>query len=285
MVRSRGSSKQAAIRTAFVLGGGGALGAYEVGMLRGLLEAGIQPDLVVGTSVGALNGAAVAAEPDLAAVERLEQVWRGLATDPALGGSVFGAAANLMKTRTALYSNRHLRGLIERALPVRMIEELNVRFECVAASIERAAEHWFTTGPIVEAVLASTAVPGLLPPVEIDGEHFVDGGLVNSVPVGRALIHGASDVYVLHVGRIERTLTAPRNIVQVALTSFEVARRSRFVRDMTEIPPGVNVFVLPVGAPDGSTLTNFRYRNARAVDRRIEQAYEATSSYLRARAG
>lgn len=252
-------------------------------MLRGLVEAGIRPDLVVGTSVGALNGAAIAARPDGAMVETLEGIWRRLVVDPALSGSVLAAAVNLMKTRTALYSNRHLRGLIERTLPVRAFEDLAVRFECVAASIERASEHWFTSGPLVEAILASTAVPGLLPPVAIGGEHFVDGGLVNSVPVERALHHGATDIYVLHVGRIERPLTPPRNIVQVALTAFEVARRSRFVRDIANVPAGVRLHVLPIGAPPGgdrSNLASLRYRDVRGVHRRIDQAYRATVTYL-----
>src|ERR687893_357868 len=115
---------------AFVLGGGGHLGAHEVGMLRALLERGIAPDLVVGTSIDAINGAAVAAES--------------------------------------------------------------------------AAEHWFTEGPIVDAVLASCAVPGLLPPVQVGDEHFLDGGIVNSIPVGREVARGAHTIYVMHVGRIER---------------------------------------------------------------------------------
>ena len=83
-------------------------------------------------------------------------------------------------------------------------------FQCVAASIERAAAHWFCDGPIVPAVLASAAVPGLLPPVRIGDEHFFDGGLVHSIPVGRALAAGGRTVYVLHVGRIERPLAACR---------------------------------------------------------------------------
>ena len=79
------------------------------------------------------------------------------------------------------------------------LEDLPVRLGVCAASIERAAEHWFTTGPLVPAILASAAVPGLLPPAEIDGEHFLDGGLVNSVPVGRAVELGATRVFVLQV--------------------------------------------------------------------------------------
>src|SRR5207245_2204117 len=151
-------------RVGFVLGGGGDLGANEVGMLRALLERSIVPDLVVGTSVGALNGAAVAAHPTLEMVERLETGWR-----------------------------------------------------------QPGDERIF----------------GLLPAVEIGGEHFIDGGIVNSIPIERALQLGATDLYVLHVGRIERPLQPPRNLFQVATVAFEIARRHRFAHDMEDLPAGI----------------------------------------------
>ena len=93
-------------------------------------------------------------------------------------------------------------------------------FQCVAASIERAAEHWFESGPLVDAVLASAAVPGILPPVAIGNEHFLDGGLVNSIPVGRAVALGATRVFVLQVGRIDRPLSVPKRPWDVARVSF-----------------------------------------------------------------
>src|SRR3954454_24961752 len=169
---------------AFVLGGGGQLGAHEVGMLRALLERGIVPGLVVGTSIGAINGAAVAAEPSLAAVERLTSTWSAIERDDVFGGSILGRLGTLARTRTHLHDNALLRARLSDSLPAR-IEDLAVPFQCVAASIEQAAELCSSSAPLVHAVLASSAVPGLLPPVEIDGEHFVDGGVVNSIPVGR----------------------------------------------------------------------------------------------------
>src|SRR5437867_1157725 len=132
--------RSATPRIAFVLGGGGHHGAYEVGMLGALIEAGIRPDLVVGTSVGALNGAAVAASPSRETVDRLEQVWLRVDEGSIFGGSLLAGAANLVRSRTHLHSNRTLRDLIGRLLPA-TFEELAVPFQCVAASIERAAEH------------------------------------------------------------------------------------------------------------------------------------------------
>ncbi|MGH9055050.1 MAG: patatin-like phospholipase family protein [Acidimicrobiales bacterium] len=265
--------------TAFVLGGGGALGAAEVGMLRALTESCERPGLIVGSSVGALNGAFFAADPTTGGARRLEEVWSSLQSGDVFGSSLWGRASNVIRHGTYLHSNEALRALIERALPDVRIEDLPVRFECVAASIERAGAHWFDSGPLADAVLASCAVPGLLPAVEIDGEHFLDGGLVYSVPVGRAIRRGATRVFVLHVGRLERKLTAPRLPWEVALVSFEIARRHRFSEDMATAPPGVEVHVLPSGA-DAPPAVNLRYRRVGDLRRRIEAAYEASMRHL-----
>lgn len=266
---------------AFVLGGGGHMGAYEVGMLQALFEHGIEPDLIVGTSVGALNGAAVAAEPSPDTVAQLRSVWTSLAEDRVFGGSFITGAANLFRTRTHLHSNRPLRDLIAQVAPA-TFAELKVPFQCVTACIERASEHWFSEGPLVEAVLASAAVPGVLPPVEIDGEHFIDGGIVNSIPISRAVELGATEVYVLHVGRVERPLSVPTNPLQVAFVAFEIARRHRFARDLATLPDGVVAHVLPTGetATEGSELSQLNYRNFKAVAQRIDRAYTATSAHL-----
>lgn len=269
-------------RVAFVLGGGGHHGAHEVGQLRALLERGIRPEAVVGTSVGALNGAAVAADPSLEMVEKLRAAWLMLSDDSIFGGGIFAGAANLFRTRTHLHSNRPLRKLIAEMLPARF-EDLAVPFQCVAASIERAAEHWFTEGSLADAILASSAVPGVLPPVAIGGEHFVDGGIVNSIPIARAVELGAKEIYVLHVGRIEQPLTPPRTPVQVGFVAFEIARRHRFARDLASLPKGVTAHVLPTGQPKRRTaadLSQLNYRDFKAVARRIDRAHRASAAYL-----
>ena len=269
--------------TAFVLGGGGVLGAAEVGMLQALLERGTRPDLVVGTSVGAINGALIAADPTPGAVDRLRTVWQELASEGVLAGSVLARVGTLVRTRTHLHRREPLRDLLRARLPVRTFAELAVPFQCVAASIERAAEHWFADGDLVEAVLASSAVPGLLPPVEIDGEHYLDGGLVHSIPVGRAVALGAGTVYVLHVGRIERPLRPPARPWEVATVAFEIARRHRFAADVAALPPDVALHVLPSGEqapPAAADLRTLRYRDLSGVPERIERARAATADYL-----
>jgi NTE family protein len=269
-----------ASRTAFVLGGGGLLGAVEVGMLQALFERGVQPGLVLGTSVGALNGLVVASEPTPAAVDRLLDLWRSVGeSNEVYADGRWRQVSRAFRTGTHLHSADPLRERLEREFGGSTFADLAVEFQCCAASIERAAEHWFTEGPVVPAVMASAAVPGLLPPARVDGEHYLDGGIVNSIPLARAVQLGADRVFVLQVGRIDRPLKAPRKPWEVARVSFEIARRHRFVREMAELPEGVVAHVLPAAgsARDDSPLA---YRDSSQVARRIEAAYDASRAYL-----
>jgi NTE family protein len=268
--------------TAFVLGGGGLLGAVEVGMLRALLEAGVRPDLIVGTSVGALNGALVATDPEPRVVDRLVRLWKSAASS----GEVYGdgpvrQVTRAVRTGTHLHSAKPLRDRLVQELGDLTFAELAVPFQCCAASIERAAEHWFTTGRVTDAVMASAAVPGLLRPARVDGEHYLDGGIVNSIPVGRAVECGATTVFVLQVGRVDRPLSVPTKPWEVARVSFEIARRHRFQREMAELPAHVSAHVLPSGGGDERRDDSLlSYRDFAAVMRRIDRAYDATSAYL-----
>jgi NTE family protein len=265
---------------AFVLGGGGLLGAQEVGMLRALAEAGVRPDLVVGTSIGAINGAFVAADP-YGAAARLARMWQGEELRLAFSENLWGRAVRLVRSGTHLHSLEPMRRLLTEALPGADFADLKLPFHCVAAGIESASARWFSSGPVVPAVIASCAVPGLLPPVEIDGAHYFDGGLVDSIPVGRAVALGASTVYVLQVGRIESALEVPTRPWEVALVAFEIARRHRFHEEMSSLPSDVRVHVLPTGGdrlPPGAA--QFRYRDKNRVGQSIDRAYAASVRFL-----
>lgn len=268
-------------RVAFVLGGGGIHGAVQVGMLRALAEHGVTADLIVGTSVGALNGAMLAARPT-DAIDALVGLWTSLGESGPFDASLLERATTFARTRTHLHSDLRLRRLLLEHLPARDFDDLVVPFSCVAASIEQAGAHWFTSGSLIDALLATTAIPGLLPPKAIAGEHFVDGGLVDSIPVGRAIDEGATSVYVLQVGRIEQPLAVPRWPWEVGLVAFEIARRHRFVDTMAHLPDHVDVHVLPSGVDDMrfNDAAQLRYRDASKVGERIEGAYDASREFL-----
>ncbi len=270
---------------ALVLGGGGILGAHEVGMLRALAESGVEPDLVLGTSVGAINGALFAADPTAAGVQRLTELWTQTNLSDLSAGALLRRVTTLARSGTHLESLDAARARLRQALPVERVEDLALPFQCVAASIEQAAEHWFDHGPLADVVLASCAVPGILPPVKVGDEHFIDGGIVNSIPVARAVALGAKVIYVLQVGRLEKPLQPPRWPWEVALVAFEVARRHRFAHDLKSIPDGVTLHVLPTGgsaAPAYNDLSGqLRVRRtARGVHRQIDASYEASLAYL-----
>jgi len=270
---------------AFVLGGGGILGAHEVGMLRALAESGVAPDVILGTSVGAINGAIFAADPTAEGVSRLSRLWRESNVSERAAGAMLRRVTTLARTGTHLESFRDARARLVEALPVERVEDLVIPFQCVAACIERSAEHWFDSGPLADVVLASCAVPGILPPVRIGDEHFIDGGIVNSIPVARAVMLGARSIYVLQVGRLEKPLRPPRWPWEVGLVAFEVARRHRFAHDLHSLPEGIELHVLPTGgsaAPAYNDLPGqLRMRRiARTVQQQIDSSYEASLLYL-----
>jgi NTE family protein len=269
-------------RTAFVLGGGGALGAVEVGMLGALLERGITPDLVLGTSVGALNGAFVAQDPTPDVVDRLTGLWETVAASSreVYGDRPLRAVRRAVATGTHVWSSKPLATRLREELGEVTFADLAVPLQVCAAHIERAAEHWFDTGDVVDAVVASAAVPGLLPPKEIDGEHYLDGGIVNSVPVARAHQLGATRVFVLQVGRMERPLSAPRRPWDVARVSFEIARRHRFNREMSELPESVEAHVLPTGGTSERDDSVWATRDFSGVVEKIRLSREAGAAYL-----
>lgn len=250
-------------------------------MLAALTDAGIRPDLVVGTSIGAINGAVYAADPGPSGVERLRALWREVATSDLLAANVFERVRHVARSRIAIQDTAPLRRLLESSLPVPRFDDLAVPFQCVAASIERAAEHWFEHGELVPALLASSAVPTLFEPVEIDGEHFYDGGLVNSVPLDRAVRLGATTVYVLQVGRIEQPLRPPTKIWEPALVAFEIARRHRFATLRDEHPEGVSVHLIPSGNDLGYDDTRqLRWTDLSDTDALIDGARRAATAYL-----
>jgi NTE family protein len=254
-------------------------------MLQALSEAGIRPDVVLGTSIGAVNGALFAMDPTTQGAARLADTWSGLDFEQLFPGNLWDKSWAAIRQRTYLHANRHLAAwLAEQLAPVSRFEDLACAFQCVASCIEDSAETWFDSGDLIDAILASAAVPGLLPPVEIAGKHYVDGGVVNSIPISRAYEVGAREVYVLHVGHVDDDLEVPKRPWDVGMVAFEIARRHRFTSDLASIPDGVTVHVLPTGASPGryNDPAKLKYAALDEAATQIASAYRATRAYLTA---
>lgn len=262
-------------RTAFVLGGGGNLGAVQVGMLQALVDRGIVPDVVLGCSVGALNGAALAGEPTPAGLRRLAEYWATLRGSDLVPVSGFGGLCAIARRGQGLAPIDSLRRIIADMATFERFEDAAIPLQVVATSLETGDERWFSSGSIVEPILASAALPAVYPPVEIDGTLHVDGAVVNNVPISRAVEIGAERVYVCHVGNFSRPRPAPKRPIDVLLHSFAVAREHRFRTDIARSWPGVELIVLP--GIDPGTL---RRNDFRRTSELVRRGRETTARFL-----
>ena len=262
--------------TVFVLGGGGNLGAIQVGMLQAVMERGILPDAVVGCSVGAINAAGLAVDPTLDGVDRLREIWLGVQSEVIGQTSRFSSIKLLTNRGPALHTNDGLRSLLERCLPHERFEDFAIPFHVVAASLRTGRAKWFSEGPYIEPILASAALPAILPPVVIDGEPFIDGAVVDNVPISRALELGAERVVVFHVGNFDRPRPMPKRPIDVLVQAFSIARNFRFQHEISApVPEGVEMLVLP-GVDPGKV----RYDDFTRSRELIERGHAAAIAHL-----
>lgn len=261
--------------TVFVLGGGGNLGAIQVGMLKAVIERGVIPDAVVGCSVGALNAAAVAADASPVGMERLTEIWLSIKEDVICPAGRLSGIRLLTHRGQSLQPNDGLRRLLERWLPWGTFEEFPKPFHVVATSLTTGHDRWFSSGPVVEPILASAALPAIFPPVEIDGELLIDGAVVDNVPISRALMLGATRVVVFHVGNFERPRPLPRKPLDVLVQSFSIARNNRFLREVADPPDGVELLVPPSVDPGRVRYDDFRHSR-----RLVNIGYAGTATWL-----
>ncbi len=270
--------------TAFVLGGGGRWGAVQVGMLRALVEREIFPDRLLGTSIGAVNGACFANQPTLAGVYKLDDFWALMQKNKVMKSGVTDAVRRFTRQPNALFDAAPFEAFVAEHLPAHTFDELEVPFSCVAACIETSSERWFTDGSLTPALMASSALPGVFPPYEIDELHYYDGGLVNSIPLNRAIEQGATRVFVLQVGRIEDSLSPPRNLLDTALVALEISRRNSFATALDNLPEDIEVHILPSGgAIKANDWRQLRVTDLSETRNFTHRAYKASQEYLEAK--
>jgi len=259
-------------KVAFVLSGGVSLGAIQVGMLKALFKAGVKPDLLVGTSVGAINAAWIAGWPSTEGVAKLEEIWLGLRRDDVfpLG---WAAATGLLGKTNHLFSNAALRNLLERNLPYERLEQAAVPVHVVTSELRSGRAVVLSGGPAVPSLLASCAIPGVFPPVTIGRRDLVDGGVANHTSIDAAVALGATRIYVLPISypwlheeptnALGMALQALARMVAQRLESEVAAHRD--AAEIIVIPPLEAMAVSPADFSHTAELIAHGYESARKM--------------------
>jgi NTE family protein len=232
------------VETAFVFSGGGNRGACQVGMLRALCERGIVPDLVVGSSIGAVNAAFFAGEPTLEGAYLAAEMWRGVAVGDVFPKGRLHGSWRFLERREGVYPIEGLRRLVRSFLRFERLEDSPVPLTVVATRLSDGVEEWLTEGPALESVLASAALPAIFPSVEIAGTRYLDGGVVDNTPLSVALAAGARRVYVLLCSGVDIRTVEYERPYEAMLVAFGLSIRTRLRRELADVPEDVDVVVL-----------------------------------------
>jgi NTE family protein len=244
-------------RDVFVLSGGAARGAVQVGMMQTLIEAGITPSGLVGTSVGALNAAFLGWRPDHDRIHELAERWQQLTTRDIFPGGSWSRLAHLAQLHSYLFSSDALRALIHEWIPVQRLEDLPLPVRVTTTPLASSGAVYHDRGPIEQLLLASAAVPGVFAPVVLtDGEGrrttHVDGGVADLVPVAGATALSPTRIFILDA-TVPARLPHARTPVEIIVASLGVAMRVRPLPDL-----GGSIEVHRLTAPDlGTSMTDF----------------------------
>jgi NTE family protein len=274
LTRVPASVSSRSVVVAFVLSGGASLGAVEVGMLAALRERGVRPDVIVGTSVGALNGAWLAGHPDTP-IDALAEVWKTLhrsdvfPNDPRRGILAFAGR------RRSFFDAHPLRALIERHVVFPRLEDAPTPLHVVAVEVLTGRDVLLSSGPAVASVLASAALPALFDPVEIDGVPYMDGGVGNNTPISHSVALGVDQIWVLCAGHACALTEPPTNALAMALHALSLLLHKQLAVDVERYESRVELRVLPPLCPLTVSPLDFSH-SAELIDR----AYEASTRWL-----
>ncbi|MEX0752445.1 MAG: patatin-like phospholipase family protein [Xanthobacteraceae bacterium] len=261
-------------KTAFVLAGGGSFGAVQVGMLHSLAAHGIAADMVVGSSVGALNAAYYAGAPTLEGIQQLETIWRGLRRRdvfPVTWRSLLG----FMRRRDFLLSSDGLRLLVDKHLPYRNLQEAKIPVHIVATNVLTGQTVVLSEGPAAQAILASTAIPAAFAPVKFEALYLADGAISSNTPAKVAVALGAQRLIILPSGYACARETPPTGAIANALHALTLLIATQLLYELAGLDQHIEYFVLPPLCP----LTGSPYDFSQ-TDHLIEHAIMSTDAWL-----
>ena len=255
-------------KTALVFAGGGSLGAVQVGMLKALVRQHIVPDLVVGASVGAINGAYFAAAANEEGVARLERIWLRLRRADIFPFSPINGVLSFIGHRDYLVTPAPLRALIESELPYHRLEDARIPCHVVATDVLEGTEVTLSSGAASLALLASAAIPAIYPPVAINGRYLMDGGVANYTPISTAVALGASRVIILPTGAPCALHTLPRGAVALLLHALNLIIMRQLILDIERFKGQAELIVIPPLCP--LTVTPYDFSQTPELIQRAE---------------
>jgi NTE family protein len=264
-----------------VLGGGGARGAAQVGVLQGLFEAGVDPPVaVVGTSVGALNGSAIAAYPSLAGTMMLREVWMSRQAVEVFRAHPLGMIlSGLRRDQVSALPQQNIRRLIERAQAltgVTTFEQLRVPLAVVATDLNAGRPAVFRSGLLTPALLASTAIPGLFPSVRIADREHLDGGVVNNTPINIAVADGAKEILAISLMGGGEYAVVPTSLPELIARTLQLSLHHQMLADYEQMRDRARLVVLcPVTSPTATWEMKREH-----LDKVMESARAATAALL-----
>jgi NTE family protein len=261
-------------KTAFVFAGGGSFGAIQVGMLHSLVAHGIAADMVVGSSVGALNGAFYAGDPTLKGVERLGDIWRGLKRQDVFPMS-WRTVLSFLWRRDFLIPHDGIRKLIDDHIPYRNLQDAKVPVHIVTTDIITGDSIVLSEGSTSQAIVASTAIPGAFTPVRYKDYYLADGAISSNTPIQVAVRKGARRLIILPTGHACAAQAPPIGAVANALHALTLLIARQLVSELESLDPNIEYFVVPPLCP----LVGSPYDFSRTADH-IERAIQTTDAWL-----
>lgn len=262
--------------TAFVLSGGANLGAVQVGMLAAISDLGIAPDLMVGTSAGALNAAYLAGHgTDHATIDELAAVWRGLRTWRLFRPDPLRLATGMIGRSPSMFGAGGLHDLLHQHLTFDRLEDAGVPLVVITTDLLTGEEVSLTSGPAIEAILASSAIPGMLPPVPREGHTLVDGGLADNTAISQAVAAGADTLYVLPCGYPCALTEPPTSALGTVLQAMTLLVHQRLLHDIALYADRAELIVLPPPCPLAVGPLDFG-----RADELIERSRDAARAFL-----
>ena len=258
-------------KTAFVFSGGASLGAVEVGALKAIVEEGIQADLVLGTSVGSLNGAMYAHNPTIKGVKDIENVWLNIKVWNVFTPSPITPVFNITTFGLYLISPKNLRKLIKENMKFTRIEETQIPLYIIATDIKSGDEIVFDKGLALEALMSSAAIPGVFPPQRMSDFIIVDGGIVNNAPISTAIRLGAQRIVIFPIG-VPSPDQEPKTVAEMLIHSFiyilnrQLSTDIQLYKDKAEliiVPPPDSVNVGPHDFSKSKQLIDMSYKKAK----------------------